>query len=158
MRRACALDAQILRWLFHCCLKITAAFLPQALRLGTQSPRLRPTETLFSSQGAMKSIALYRKDVNMVVLWHDRTETTASSHDHPFRGTRQASDSSYQGALWLSFRCGSDTVGFAHDSTARAVSTPISPQKVGPFLPRLKAGAFWAGFCNMLQLILPNAD
>jgi hypothetical protein len=30
-----ALSCEILRWLFHCCLMNTVAFLPQTLRLGT---------------------------------------------------------------------------------------------------------------------------
>ena len=92
------------------------------------------------SSGSKKSIALYRKDVNMVVLWHERKETTIGHHD-TVRRAGQGSHSPHQGPVRLSIRCGSNQTCFAINSTAR--DCPCAPlQKGTPHSsPCMNAGA-----------------
>ncbi len=90
--------------------------------------RIGTTECLLTST---KNIALYSMDVNMVVLWHDRKETTAIGHNDTFRRARQGSDSSHQGDVWLPVRCSNHQTRFTDDSQ----SHPKLPNKDSAFLP-----------------------
>src|SRR6266436_6987718 len=98
------------------------------------------------SSGSKKSIALYRKDVNMVVLWHDRKETAIGHHD-TFRRAGQGSNSPYQGFVRLSLRCGGNQTCFAANSQARDCPCSPLPQGTPASSPcmnaRASAGGRW---------------
>ena len=114
----------------------TRVLLPKGtIDLGTQ----RNTLELSSVQKLMKSIALYRMDVNMVVLWHDRKETT-NGHDNPLRRAGSESDCGDQRASWRDLRQCGYSACTAHDVQREqaAVHPAQSPNKVGPFIPALE--------------------
>ncbi len=98
------------------------------------------------SSGSKKSIALYRKDVNMVVLWHDDPETAIGHHD-TFRRAGQGSHSPYQGFVRLSLRCGGNQTCFAANSQARDCPCSPLPQGTPASSPcmnaRASAGGRW---------------
>ena len=114
----------------------TRVLLPKGtIDLGTQ----RNTLELSNVQKLMKSIALYRMDVNMIVLWHDRKETT-NGHDNPLRRAGSESDCGDQRASWRDLRQCGYSACTAHDVQREqaAVHPSQSPNKVGPFIPGLK--------------------
>ena len=80
------------------------------------------------SSGSTERIALSRKDVNMVVLGHDRKETANGHHD-TVRGTGQRSHRPHQGPVRLSIRCGGNQTCFAINSQAR--DCPCAPLQKG---------------------------
>jgi hypothetical protein len=103
--------------------------------LGTQ----RNTLELSNVQKLLKSIALDRMDVKMIVLWHDRKET-ANGHNNSLRGAGSGSDCGDQRASWRDLRQCGYSACTAHDvqRDQAAVHPSQSPNKVGPFIPGLK--------------------
>jgi hypothetical protein len=110
----------------------TVAFLPLTLRQGTY------TLLDWKRTKNMGMVADCEVDVNMLSYGYGQTQK--QTNHGSFRTARQASYRAYQGTVWLSFRCGSDTVGSADGSAWRKCAAGV---RRGHSSPCLKAGAFW---------------
>ena len=113
----------------------TLVLLPKGtIYLGTQ----RNTIRLSMCKRTVSSIALYRKDVNMVCYMY---ETAAKSQNDTFGRTGQSSDCGPAGLLCsLIGQRGNPLCAETGTQRNRAAGpAPITPQKVGQFIPRLES-------------------
>ncbi len=126
----------------------TLVLLPKGtIYLGTQ----RNTIRLSVCKRTVSSIALYRKDVNMVCYRH---ETAEKSQNDAFGRTGQSSDCGPAGLLRSLIGQRGDPLcaetGIQRNPAAGP--QPIAPHKVGPFIPQMNQGAFWAVRCKSVSL------
>ena len=104
----------------------TVVFLPATLRCRTH--------TLCSCQRTMDMVLYYQQTVKSIGGSHEKTSDNNSSGREGQRG-----DCSNQGTLWDPIRCWGNSYGSQRTSQKpQAGPQPITPRKVGPFIPRLK--------------------
>ena len=105
------------------------ALLPKGAYLGTGKH--------YSDVSVLKNssiVATCHVDVNMLSCNYGQTYD--QTHNGSLRAARQASHRDDQGALWLSFRCGSDTSGDQDGGTARGTPRCPSPKQGTALLSR----------------------
>ena len=113
------------------------SFFGQHVRVFTCGTSPQNPQARFSCQGTEESLLLYKGDVNMIFYRY------AESENYPTHGTRQTSDCGPAGLLCVVIRQRNDSVCVEESITRdRAASpAPVTPQKVGPFIPQMNQGA-----------------
>ena len=120
----------------------TVVFLPVALR--------HRTHTLFSCQRTIDMLPYYHKTVKPIGGSDEKT-----SDNHSLRRQGQRGDCCNQGTLWYHIGCWGNSDGSQRTSQKhQAGSQPITPRKVGPFIPQMNQGAFWPVDCKTDRLLL----